>query len=66
MARWQRGSHEVVVALGHVEDGTASWDQKPFVAIAHVKVRVEFREVRRNASNAVGAVDAAEDGVLAT
>jgi hypothetical protein len=55
----------VLVALGHVEHGTASGDKKPFVAIAHVKVWIEHREVCGNAADAVGAVDAGEDAVLA-
>ena len=54
------------MALGDVEHRTASGDKKPFVAVAHVEVRVEFLEVGRNATDAVGTVDAAEDAVLAT
>ena len=53
------------MALRNVEDRTSPRSMKPLVTIADECVWVQLFKVDRDASNAVSAIDAAEDAILA-
>jgi hypothetical protein len=55
-----------MVALGNVEDCASPRGMQPFVTVADKRVWVQFFQVNRDTSNAVSAIDAAEDAIPAT
>lgn len=60
----KRGSHEVVVAFGDVENCAAPGDVQPLVTVAYEEVWVEFCQVDWNTSHAVSAINAAQNAML--
>lgn len=53
MACWQGRADQVLVSDWDMEDGTASWNKEPFVAIRDEKVGIELAEIEGDLADTV-------------